>query len=314
MRRPGRSTFEADPALWHYTRRLDATRLARQYDLFTHHIEHAGAEIEWIPAVDDGLADSIFVFDPSFMTPHGAIVLRPSKALRVPEVIAARRALRRARRPRDRHHHGDREPRRGATWSGWTRPRWWRGGGSGPTRRGSTSSRESWGPLGVAIHVFDLPVWRGSAACLHLLSLMSPLDRDLALVYKPLMPVALYQMLRERGIECVEASEKEFVKSGGPERQRAGAGAAQVPDPGGVSRDAAHHEECRVRGDLLHGGCAVLAVRGRADVSDPADLAGLNPISSGSVVPFIDNAGLRPPNVHRNAELPRPWNGNSSCR
>ena len=58
-------------------------------------------------------------------------------------------------------------------------------------------------------------MWRGSAACLHLLSLMSPLDRDLALIYPPLIPVALYQVLRERGIECLEAGEKEFMASGG---------------------------------------------------------------------------------------------------
>ena len=96
MRRPGPATFQADPELWHYTRRLDATRLAHQYDLFARHIEHAGAEIEWIPAADDGLADSIFVFDPSFMTPHGAIVLRPSKSLRLPETALHERLYERA--------------------------------------------------------------------------------------------------------------------------------------------------------------------------------------------------------------------------
>lgn len=214
MRRPGRSTFEADPTLWHYTRQLDATRLARQYDLFTHHIEHAGAEIEWIPGADDGLADSIFVFDPSFMTPHGAIVLRPSKALRVPEVTL----------------HEELYERLGVPVIGTiTEPGTAEGGdlvwldettlvagrGFRTNQAGIDQLEGILGPLGVAIHVFDLPVWRGSAACLHLLSLMSPLDRDLALVYKPLMPVALYRMLRERGIECLEASEKEFVKSGG---------------------------------------------------------------------------------------------------
>lgn len=214
MRRPGRATFDADPELWHYTRRLDATRLAHQYDLFTHHIERAGAEIEWLPGADDGLADSIFVFDPSLMTPHGAIVLRPSKSLRVPEA-ALHATL----------YDGLDIPVIGTieepgtaeggdlVWLDETTLLAGRGFRTNQT--GIDRLRDLLGPLGVEIQVFDLPMWRGSAACLHLLSLMSPLDRDLALVYPPLIPVALYQMLCERGIECLEANEKEFMASGG---------------------------------------------------------------------------------------------------
>ncbi len=214
MRRPGPATFEADPELWHYTRRPDAKPLAHQYDLFARHIEHGGAEIEWIPGADDGLADSIFVFDPSFMTPHGAIVLRPSKALRVPEVALHEALYERLDIPvigtieePGTAEGGD------LVWLDETTLL--AGRGFRTNQAGIDQLREILGPLGVEIHVFDLPMWRGSAACLHLLSLMSPLDRDLALVHPPLLPVALYRMLRERGIECLEANEKEFVASGG---------------------------------------------------------------------------------------------------
>ena len=214
MRRPGPATFEADPELWHYTRRLDATRLARQYDLFAHHIEHAGAEIEWIPTEDDGLADSIFVFDPSFMTPHGAIVLRPSKSLRVAEVALHETLYERLNIPviGTIEEPGTAE---GGDLAWLDETTLLAGRGFRTNQAGIDQLRDILGPLGVEIHVFDLPVWRGSAACLHLLSLMSPLDRDLALIYPPLVPVALYQMLREWGIECVEAGEKEFRASGG---------------------------------------------------------------------------------------------------
>ncbi|MDE2875343.1 MAG: arginine deiminase family protein [Gemmatimonadota bacterium] len=214
MRRPGRATFEADPVLWHYTRRLDATRLAHQYDLFVHHIERAGAEIEWLPGADDGLADSIFVFDPSFMTPHGAIVLRPSKSLRVPEVTLHEALWERLDIPvlgtitePGTAEGGD------LVWL--DESTLLAGRGFRTNQAGIDQLGEILGPLGVRIHAFDLPVWRGSEACLHLLSLMSPLDRDLALVYRPLVPVALYGMLRERGMECLDANEKEFVASGG---------------------------------------------------------------------------------------------------
>ena len=65
MRRPGPATFEADPSRWNYGGPLDARRLAGQYDAFAECVEDSGAGIEWIPGADDGLADSIFVFDPS---------------------------------------------------------------------------------------------------------------------------------------------------------------------------------------------------------------------------------------------------------
>ncbi|MDE2753619.1 MAG: amidinotransferase, partial [Gemmatimonadota bacterium] len=65
MRRPGRATVEADPAVWHYEGPLDARRLARQYDAFAQCVADSGTAIEWIPAADDDLADSAFVFDPS---------------------------------------------------------------------------------------------------------------------------------------------------------------------------------------------------------------------------------------------------------
>ena len=86
MRRPGRAIFEADPALWHYAGPLDARKLVHQYDAFVRHVANSGTEIDWIPDAEDGLADSVFVFDPSFMTPWGAILLRPGKKLRWPEV------------------------------------------------------------------------------------------------------------------------------------------------------------------------------------------------------------------------------------
>ena len=214
MRRPGPATFDADPDLWHYTRRLDATRLAHQYDLFVGHIEHSGAEIEWIPEADDGLADSIFVFDPSFMTPHGAIVLRPAKTLRRPEAALHETLCERLGVPvigtitePGTAEGGD------LLWLDETTLV--AGRGFWTNQAGIDQLRGILGPRGVEVHVFDLPMLQGRGACMHLLSLLSPLDRDLALIHPPLMPVALYQLLRERGIECLEASEKEFRASGG---------------------------------------------------------------------------------------------------
>jgi N-dimethylarginine dimethylaminohydrolase len=46
------------------------------------------------------------------------------------------------------------------------------------------------------------------------MSLLSPLDRDLAVAYLPYMPVRLVQLLEERGIELVEVPDDEFWTMG----------------------------------------------------------------------------------------------------
>jgi N-dimethylarginine dimethylaminohydrolase len=70
-------------------------------------------------------------------------------------------------------------------------------------------------PLGVEVYGFDLPLWQGEEACLHLMSVISPLADDLALVFAPLLPAAFYQMLRARGITLVDGDAGEFHASNG---------------------------------------------------------------------------------------------------
>ena len=44
-----------------------------------------------------------------------------------------------------------------------------------------------------------LPHWRGAGDALHLMSIISPIDRDLAVVYPPLMPVPFLERLWSGG-------------------------------------------------------------------------------------------------------------------
>jgi len=67
---------------------------------------------------------------------------------------------------------------------------------------------------GVEVVAFDLPHWNGAAEVLHLMSFISPLDRDLALVYPRLAPVRLLHLLAERGIAVVEVPDDEFESQG----------------------------------------------------------------------------------------------------
>ena len=71
--------------------------------------------------------------------------------------------------------------------------------------------------LGDAIDeliVVPLPHAKGPDDVFHLMSILSPIDLDLALVYSPLMPVPFRETLLERGIRLVEVPDEEFESMG----------------------------------------------------------------------------------------------------
>ncbi len=214
VRRPGPALFNADPALWHYARPLNAAALTSQFDAFIHILESTGPEIHWLPEAGDGLADSIFSHDPSLMTRRGAVLMRMGKVLRRPEVELHAAAyeslgipiLGRIEAP-GTVEAGDCLWLDEATLAV--------GRGVRTNQAGIDQLARILSPLGVAVHGFDLPLWAGEEACLHLMSIISLLDRDLALVYKPLLPVAFHRLLQERGIAMAEAPEDEFLGSAG---------------------------------------------------------------------------------------------------
>jgi N-dimethylarginine dimethylaminohydrolase len=69
-------------------------------------------------------------------------------------------------------------------------------------------------PRGISVVPFDLSHHHGPAECLHLMSFLSPLDRDLVVGYIPMMPVRLVQLLERRDIRTVEVPDREFPTMG----------------------------------------------------------------------------------------------------
>jgi len=65
-------------------------------------------------------------------------------------------------------------------------------------------------PQGVSVVTVDLPHFRGPGDVFHLMSIISPIDKDLAVVYSPLMPVRFRNLLLEMGFDLVEVPESEF--------------------------------------------------------------------------------------------------------
>jgi len=69
-------------------------------------------------------------------------------------------------------------------------------------------------PNGITIIVAQLPHYKGQEDVFHLMSIFSPIDKNLAVVYSPLMPIKFRNELIKRGIEFVEVPDEEFESMG----------------------------------------------------------------------------------------------------
>ena len=69
-------------------------------------------------------------------------------------------------------------------------------------------------PRGIEILVAELPNYKGANDVFHLMSILSPVDKDLAVVYSPLMPIKFRNELLNRGFELIEVPDEEFDSMG----------------------------------------------------------------------------------------------------
>jgi dimethylargininase len=189
----------------------DPVRIAEEHEAFCAVLEQAGAEVVVAEPLD-GNPDAVYVHDPAAVAGDRAILLRPGKEGRRNEVAPLGEELERAGVP----VAAQLEPPACAEGGDmlWLDERTLVVGRGYRTNAAGVAALESALP-GVEIHAFDLPHWHGRGEVLHLLSLISPVDRDLALVYLPLMPVTFVELLEERGVGLVEVPEEEFGSMGG---------------------------------------------------------------------------------------------------
>jgi len=214
MRRPGPALAKADPAQWHYGPQFDPERAARQHDALARIVAESGAEIVWLPSDDDGLADAMFVQDPSFVTRGGAVILNMGKPLRRAEPDLHAAAYADLGVPILGRLTGAETVESGDCL--WIDPDTLAiGRGARSNAAGIEAVARILAPQGQRVLSYDLPYWTGPQACLHLMSLISPLAPKMALIHAPLLPFALWQELTARGWTLLHAPEDEFLASGG---------------------------------------------------------------------------------------------------
>lgn len=69
-------------------------------------------------------------------------------------------------------------------------------------------------PKGVDVISVELPNYKGENDVFHLMSILSPVAKDLAVVYSPLMPIAFRNELLKRNFELIEVPDQEFESMG----------------------------------------------------------------------------------------------------
>ena len=69
-------------------------------------------------------------------------------------------------------------------------------------------------PLGVEVITVPLPHYKGPSDVFHLMSILSPVDKKIAVVYSPLMPIAFRNFLLQKGYQLIEVPDEEFESMG----------------------------------------------------------------------------------------------------
>ena len=213
VRRPDEAFAVQDPGLWHYAGRPDLAPAQQEHDGLVAILRQAGAEVLYHDLPQPGRADAIFVHDPAIVTDQGAVILSMGKALRRGEEEAIARRFAELGVPILYTLHGEARAEGGdLLWL--DHDTLAAGQGFRTNAEGLRQLAEVLKELGVRVLPVPLPYGGGPEACLHLQSLISLVDRRLAVVHRPLLPVPFWLELLERGFRLVDVAEAEFPTMG----------------------------------------------------------------------------------------------------
>ena len=211
--KPGEAILNANLSKWNYGPLFDAKKITEIHSKFVNLLKNAGVEIFWMPENSTKIADAIFTYDASLMTPSGAILMSPGKVLRRGEQNSHRQFYSDLKIPEIGEVVGEGTAEAGDTL--------WLdeetlviGNGFRTNLIGIKQIQDILRPNNIKVHFFDLPVYKGKGSCLHLMSLISLVDTKVALVCLPFLPVGLLKLLIEKQFKIIPAPYSEFENSG----------------------------------------------------------------------------------------------------
>jgi N-dimethylarginine dimethylaminohydrolase len=196
-----------------YLDKPDITKATEEYKNFETILQEHGAELFYLPEDETVNMDSIYCRDAAIATDKGMIICNMGKAARMNEPLAEKKAF----------------DAKGIEVLGTiTAPGTLEGGdvawldentlAVGHTYRTNEEGIRQLtlllNPLGVQVITVPLPHYKGPSDVFHLMSILSPVDKDLAVVYSPLMPIAFRNLLLQRGYQLIEVPDSEFDSMG----------------------------------------------------------------------------------------------------
>jgi len=196
-----------------YTARPDFAAAEREYERFVSLLIQAGVEVLSLPPDSSVGLDSLYVRDASIVSDRGVILCNMGKPQRRTEPAAQEAVFRSADIPICGRITG------AGTLEGgdvcWIDDKTLVvGRGYRTNDEGIEQLRALVADVVDEVLVVPLPHWRGPDDVFHLMSIVSPIDSDLWLVYAPLLPVPFREALLARGIELVEVPAQEFESLG----------------------------------------------------------------------------------------------------
>jgi N-dimethylarginine dimethylaminohydrolase len=184
-----------------------------QYVQFEDIIKSHSNHLNYLPAQKSLSMDSIYCRDASIATNDGMIICRMGKTARRGEPQAEQKAFKKA----------------GITILGTIQSPGTVEGGDvawldektlavGHTYRtnesGISQLKNLLNPINVDLLIADMPHYKGPSDVFHLMSVFSPVDKNLAVVYSPLMPISFRESLLNKKYKLIEVTDKEFESMG----------------------------------------------------------------------------------------------------
>lgn len=196
-----------------YTARPQLEEAQGEYAVFLQIFQNLGIEVHFLPENPQLSLDSIYCRDASILTNHGAILCRMGKEARRGEPDALGKMYAQMGIPILGQIGGNGKLEGGDAL--WIDENTLAVGRGYRTNAEGIRQLEEMAKGRFEVVEVHLPHFRGQSDVFHLMSIISPIDRDLALVYSPLMSVPFRELLLEKGIQLVEVPEQEFDSLGG---------------------------------------------------------------------------------------------------
>jgi dimethylargininase len=206
VHRPGAAFGRAfdDPAHG-FRHPIDLGRARREHDGFCDLLSRLGVTVHEL-GVETASPDLVYTYDPLLVTDRGAICLRSGKRSRLGEEAVLEEWTAAHGIPTIGRIEAPGTVDGGDTF--WLRPdllcigRSLRTNSAGAAQLGAIAAEDA--------RIFDVPYAGGPDECLHLLSVVSPVADDVAVVYLPLLPAGLHELLAAEGVSLVPVPTNEY--------------------------------------------------------------------------------------------------------